>query len=314
MAKAGRPKKGSAGLPEWFDIEQYRDVKNFRTINWYQQFAVRFLINNLLQSNPFGEEQLVKLCALLKQNPILTVERLLETLHQGQGENHQPGQPRSIYLAAYVAMTRQVCSVADATNMDIFTTYSNFPENIKEYLSDDNLEKVIHGSTFVATPDGFAANLTEADALMKKDCNDLPEGQMPFAGCWTVKVNILLPEEVLMREFEAYIRQKRSKYSRLAAPFFRNPEFDDWYNNGYLPYLDLLLLDRKKDSEVRWPAFADALNQISDTPVSSDGALAKANKANALKLIHVLTIQMLAIQAAREKTGTLKESGKFIVR
>jgi hypothetical protein len=29
MGKAGRPKKDSAGLPEWFDIEKYRCAKDF---------------------------------------------------------------------------------------------------------------------------------------------------------------------------------------------------------------------------------------------------------------------------------------------
>ncbi|MGB9152474.1 MAG: hypothetical protein WCD70_05245 [Alphaproteobacteria bacterium] len=36
MSKAGRPKKGSAGLPEWFDIKKYRDARSYGAAEWFQ--------------------------------------------------------------------------------------------------------------------------------------------------------------------------------------------------------------------------------------------------------------------------------------
>ena len=41
MAKAGRPRKGSPGLPDWFDIEKYRPVKNFSALEWFEQLVFR---------------------------------------------------------------------------------------------------------------------------------------------------------------------------------------------------------------------------------------------------------------------------------
>ena len=40
MSKAGRPKKGSAGLPEWFDIEKYRQAKTYGAAEWFSSFPV----------------------------------------------------------------------------------------------------------------------------------------------------------------------------------------------------------------------------------------------------------------------------------
>jgi len=48
MSKAGRPKKGSAGLPEWFDIEKYQQAEHYRAMEWHRQLAIRFVFHEQL--------------------------------------------------------------------------------------------------------------------------------------------------------------------------------------------------------------------------------------------------------------------------
>ena len=313
MAKAGRPKNGSTGLPDWFDIKKYLSVRNLKTLGWYQQLSIRFLLNALRASNPFGSQQLENLCLLLKEDPILTVERLMEAVQNHRNDDKDETQFGNLYLTAYIGLTRQAHGVADAINADIFAAYCRFPEKVRESLSEDELEKMVQTRTIAATPQGLMTEITEIDEFLKKDHNDCFDVEGPLAGCLVSKINILLPEKVLVREFKTYMREKKKRYGKCATPFFRNPDFEDWYNNGFLPYLDLLLLDGEEAAPIRWPAFADALNQITDAPIGGDSALAKANKANISKLISPITLQMLSIQAAREEAGTLSKSGKFLV-
>jgi hypothetical protein len=76
MSKAGRPKKDSAGLPDWFDIEKYRQVKSYGAAEWFQQLAFRLFVYDWLtdENGPFslGNEWL----DLLQTDPHITIARL----------------------------------------------------------------------------------------------------------------------------------------------------------------------------------------------------------------------------------------------
>jgi hypothetical protein len=50
MAKAGRPKSGSKGLPDWFDIQKYAQGRTNGAAEWFQQLAFRSALQEFISS------------------------------------------------------------------------------------------------------------------------------------------------------------------------------------------------------------------------------------------------------------------------
>ena len=310
MAKAGRPKKGSTGLPDWFDIRNYSSVKNFKTLDWYQQLVIRCMIYEyyrVIDLKDIVDESWALVFDLIKADPIITRERILDAKIRFQEERGQHSEDAYL-LADGIALlfTTDVFGINDAKHRDIYTAYRMFPDIYRKYLTESDLECAGTFNEILWNPQRPAAEMIDVHCFL--------DSRYEYSKQGLITVDLTLPDAVLKHQFEAYLKKKRKRFTRPASPFFKSPDFKSWYNNGCLPYLDLMLLERSDSAAFRWSAFADALNKIVDKPVGSESALTKTCSKLADKLLTTGTIRMLQTQAASEENGLTEKSGKLIVR
>lgn len=311
MAKAGRPKKGSAGLPEWFDVEKYRAALNFKTIDWFEQLAPRAglfsFADHLKQHGENIRDGLAEALALIKENPVITRSRMeaapLKTVSMN-GQNVEVIDPS--ITAMRMSMDRRLIGVSD---IDLNHT-SRLVMSLKEEWQ---LALAAQLSWRFIKPEEMPPLYREINILIPWKDDFFPTlfdtWEAPLAA-----IDLALPDEILMKDFAAYLKEKRKRRGNIDSPFFKSPDFTDWYKSGVLPYLDLTLWELATGESIRWNAFAEALNEIVDDPIGGEGALMKTTKAHAKKLIDARTIKILKSQAMREEQGADAESGKLTVR
>jgi len=312
MAKAGRPKKGSAGLPEWFDIEKYRVVKNFRAADWLKQLVCRRSLFDYIEhpdreKSESAQDALKEALNLLKADPVITKSRILDT----------PPKTRFIYgeMRAVVdtalgyalsSMMSRPAGVKDVTYFEIEGLCVHLPKNIRINLA-------AHLSLFLVKP-AEMPTLYKSTSLNVGEADDCLHAMLRERGMPLATIDLSLSDEALIGEFKAYLKRWRKVLGKVSSPFLKSADFSSWYNNGVLPYLDLRLWEVVTGEPVRWAAFANALTKIADKPVGSEGALAKTTKKQAAKLMDGRTLRILQSQVLREQSGELKESGKLAVR
>jgi hypothetical protein len=311
MAKAGRPKNGSAGLPEWFDIEKYRVAKEFGAMGWFRQLVTRdqfFKFAEFFKKEGGNlKEGLHETFALIKESPVITRDRIFSapkktTLLNGE---KVPTVDAALGCALFYIDERAI-GVRDVD----YNLTSRLVMALKE---DWQLALAAQLSWRFIRQEDMPPPYREIRILIPWVDDFFPalfdKWETPLAA-----IDLSLPDEALMKDFAAYLKEKRKRRGEIESPFFKSPDFSSWYDSGVLAYLDLMLWEIATGEPVRWAAFADALNAIVDEPVGGEGTLSKTTKAHAKKLMDARTIRMLQSQAMREKAGADEESGKLVVR
>jgi len=211
--------------------------------------------------------------------------------------------PGSFMIEVMSLDARPVHGVSAITNGQLYEAYKKTPRAIE-----------IHQKTFLNNKN--ENNFEEPDKQWITSYRSryidpgIPRADVGQFVC----VDLSLPDAVLIGEFKDYLKRERKNTHESAGPFFRSPDFSSWYNMGVLPYLDLKLWEKLTGQSFQWSAFANALSTIVDKPIGSESALQKTVKKSAEKLMDYQAIRILKSQVVREQSGTLKKSGKLVVR
>jgi len=310
--KAGRPKKGSAGLPEWFDIEKYRPLKSFKTADWFEQLAFRkSLFDYARYLNKDKKESVSDALnvtfSLLKADPVITRERIVQTPFTERvisGEKHEI-LDRALGFSLW-NMISSGPSIRDIGYSELQWLGSLLPDEMRTALV-EHLALFLDNIKITSTKiENMPLDLGAAQEFLRSLFTEM---ETPVA-----TIDLSLPDEALIAEFKDYLKNWRKRLGKVASPFYKNPDFNGWYNSGVLPYLDLQLWEIATGEAIRWSAFTEAMNRIADRPVGGEGALRKTTQSHAKKLMDVRTLRVLQSQVGREKSGTIKQSGKLIVR
>lgn len=106
MSKAGRPKKGSEGLPGWFDIEKYRIVKSYDAAAWFQQLTFRGILD-YFGAPEIGWPYQAEWLALIKTDPHVTMARIETARFPESGETPdlRPPLPYKTYMIAEMTIS-----------------------------------------------------------------------------------------------------------------------------------------------------------------------------------------------------------------
>jgi hypothetical protein len=319
MSKAGRPKKDSARLPGWFDIEKYRQVKSYGAAEWFQQLAFRLFVYDWLtdENGPgnLGNEWR----DLLQTDPHITIARLekaypiTSVIEQDDIEFIARGLPGDLIIDDISLTVQPVYGVRMATNKDIYEAYKALPQ-------------ALHKPIPIAPNTTTAESQKEKAAWLSRYCAPYTGNNLNFHDNGSfVRVDLSLPDALLEKQFVGYLKAQRKNAEKAACPFFKSPDFNNWYNSGILAYLDLLLWETDANQRCQWgeietrqtfqwTAFVDALDTITDKPVISEDACRKTAKALASKLLDRRTIRILNFQAVKELAEGHKKSGKLFVR
>ena len=299
MAKPGRPKKGSAELPEWFDIEQYRFGRTDGAAGWFQQLVARTLARKFPMDDAnrtWGKQWQ----SLLQANPHMTIARL-EELYPTKGtywlgdREYNEREPHADFLISEMTIEgHSAHGIRPVTNGDIV----NARKSLDFVLSGEALQQISN------------AEWQEPQKDWRKKRNEPFDGDNFGRRKYKkfVRVDLLLPEALLMKNFAEYVKRQKKILAETSSPFFKNQDFSVWYNSGVLPYLDLCAWEIETGQTFRWAAFVRALNDITDEPISSQDTCRKATKSLADKLMDSRTIRMLNFQAIKDKTEATKNA------
>ena len=254
MSKAGRPKKGSTGLPEWFDIEKYRQAKTYRAAEWYQQLAFQFSVRGW-QAEDLQRYLSNEWLGLLQADPHITIARLEEAFpviitHEYEGEDiYIRGTPGDELISEIALDVEPAYGVRAATNGDLYKASLSFPKILRKPLSPKVREGKDSESQALqeAWYEQYHAPFTNKRFSINEDKR--------FA-C----IDFSLPEAILKRKFADYLKSQKKTAEEARTPFLKTSDFDVWYNCGVLPYLDLCLWEAATGRSFQGSAFANALN------------------------------------------------------
>jgi len=303
MSKAGRPKKNSAGLPDWFDIEKYRQTKAFGAAEWFQQLSFRSTLHEFLAPEmpwPFDEKPWcfgADWMNLLKADPCITIDRVEAVRLKEEDGIFKQEREKSCKIFM----------------MDRMAISKHSGEGVRTITYGDIRRAAFLLNLFF---DGMADDVEEQEReklWLEQNNKPFNDGGFGNHAIFT-RVDLSLPDAILKKSFADYLKAQRSNAKEAASPFFKNQDFAVWYSCGVLPYVDLCLWEEESGQTFRMSAFADALNTITDEDVASEDACRKTSKALAEKLMDERTIRMLHYQAVKEQSESHKKSGKLFVR
>ena len=332
MAKAGHPKNGSAKLPDWFDIENYRQPRSHDAAEWFQQFSFRKQLFDhyqifqtsaqdgddvcenleMLEGKPEGtyeyealdrwdeaaSESWIQLCKLLWENTVITQELIMEA------SAYRKEDDEAIYVDindANISVLNaiEICEkgVREVTNQEIYDAFRSFPDKTRSILA--NNSESFRGECLISRPGTISKDASDIYDFLNTVC-DLPRVTLDYS----------LPNEILLAGVEDILNKKRKILGKVVSPFLRSPDFSDWYNGGVLPYLDLLLWENITGKPIYWSVFVNAMNKIADRPIGGESAFRKTTKGHAVKVMDARTIQILHSQAARERSVSCSPSSR----
>lgn len=292
MAKAGRPKKGSAGLPGWFDITCYRSAIDYRAMAWHRQLGLRFIFHEQLYGKEFNRKIADVWLHTIAAGPQIDTEQIHD---------------------AFLAH-----GISKPVNEFISTIETPGAELMRRFITVDD---PVYG---VKVMDNKAMN----DVTMGYPI--IPEGEIdkktwgrePFCGIGFLtdpgkrymEVDFRLPIALLKKQFTECLETSLRDIKKTIGPFFKNQDFSAWHNSGVLPYLDLMLWEKASGQTFRWSAFVNALNSITTQPIGSGESCRKTVKALAAKLMTENALFILSFQTHKKLGNERKKSGKLFVK
>lgn len=244
----------ASDLPEWFDPEKYSAAGSLDTAGWYEQLCLRRdlfgLVGSYLWDRRNGQDpsqrgdNLAEVLAIVRQAPIVdvTANELLRVYFYG-GAMHELRSRNPLYSHGVH-----------------LTTVRNF------YLTEGNIEKekrdfakLFFGQIFETDRDWTQPLKYKCEDWIDEPVDNIVEQ----AGVdVNVRVNMLLPDSVLIDRFKQMLQSVRNEMQRTrfgGLPNWRKPDFASWIRFGVLPFLDLLLWQRETGMSIPNRVMADAI-------------------------------------------------------
>lgn len=267
MSKRGRP-RARAALPQWFDLAKYHDAANLTPGEWYLNLYVRAWIRRgckptLPMGNPQPAVRQLRAMPLVRERRrCLDTQLELDCIDAAIADQEYRAIREGKPLPA---------PVHEASPAELHTVRTMLPAELQAPPS--------------ATPEppGWYAPLGES----------IPAPLLAPL----LRMNLALPDKVLLAEVSLFLRRERARLAALAphAPFLRaltrrkRPAFDRWASFGLLPLLDLRQWEIDTAATIPRAVLAESIGY---DEVEHAGELAKA-------LLHDFTLRALLLPEVR---------------
>lgn len=281
----------ASDLPEWFRLAKYAPAESLDSAGWYEQLGVRRDLISLISSRRLNHWQtdefpLVDNCRraldLVRENPIVDVstDDLLRVYFYG-GPLHElkSRDPRYSF------------GVRLATVRDLYVTEGLIKKDERDYA------RKFFAQTFDRNDDWFKKGFQ----YQCTDWIDEPvDGITDSASSnVTARVNLLLPDKVLIEQFKRMLKELREPMQKIGnpPPDLRKPDYSSWIKFGVLPYLDLKIWEMESGATIPNRVMADAIFQPG---TSGEEVVRKTTSNIARELLTLQFLETLAALAAHE--------------
>ncbi len=233
-------------LPEWFNLAKYAAAECLDVAGWYEQLSVRRDLHTLIGS-PHSKSELevitrsqMRILEHIRATPIVDVagdEMMRIYFYSGAMHELKSQQP-------FYALGVHLSSVRN-----LYLTERNIEREKRDYARnffaqfDDDFEKPLKFSC--------------------TDWIDEPVDAFSELSGWelNVRVNMLLPDKVLIEQFERLLKDRRTPLhsAGIQSESSRKPDLQGWHRFGVLPYLDLKIWEREMNVSIPNRVMADAI-------------------------------------------------------
>lgn len=261
-------------LPKWFDISKYKTATALDKTNWYENLFVRGELLQVIDSIEFKK-------ALKEGRQIAqSIYSDLETLRQAPIYSVSGLNKRKLWLLCRARQIRPEAGVRQMTVNDLYWAEKNIDEAKRNYA------RTIFSRTDDSESFYDALLWTKREEAWKVN----PLGDVLSGGL--LKVNLLLPENLLVEQFKAMLKNKKRSIRKV-----QSPEFDKWIKFGVLPYLDLKIWERESGKSITNRVMADAIFTPGE---GGEEVVRKTTAKLADELLTIKHLETLAALAAHE--------------
>lgn len=236
MARSTNEVRQVSDLPKWFDVSKYKAATTLDKANWYENLFVRGELLKVIGSTEF--KKALKGGGQIAQS----IYSDLESLHHTPVYSVAGLKKRKLWLLCQARQIHPEAGVRQMTVNDLYWAEKNIDEAKRNYAR----------TIFSRTDDSESFY----DALLwtkrEKEWKVNPLDDVLSDGL--IKVNLLLPENLLIEQFKAMLKNKKRSMKKV-----QNPEFDKWIKFGVLPYLDLKIWERESCKSITNRIMADAI-------------------------------------------------------
>jgi len=219
----------------WFDLDKYKEVKNFSVLDWYQQLAVRFYVWQIMSRKnvsylvPFQHDARA-VFEVIRSNPILTADDGDDSSIWHVFVEEPDPAVKQISLDKFSDIIPQVAGselvwkciedkVGETAALESEYSFEAFIELIRDNFS----EKLKHAHDAVLAVDDLA-----------------PDYGIP-PGVLHAEINLLHSDDEVLAGMRTWLTKMRSKYPRITQRHnkFTESEMRRWDEHKVLPYLDI---------------------------------------------------------------------------
>jgi hypothetical protein len=240
-------------LPSWFDLKKYSQAAALDAAGWYEQLSVRKRLLEMLawreeNKEPLNDRDLETLTSI-RTMPIVDVTASFDMrvrFYDGVMHELQTEEPR------------YSLGVRLSTVRDFFLVERRIESEKRKYAHQ------------------FFSQLDDSDWLNGSDEVRLPftdwiDGPIdaiskPPASTMNVRVDLALPDKVLVEQFKALLQSLRKAHYEAGSDFATNrrQNFADWVSFGVLPFIDLTTWERETGSKIPNRVMADAIFSLGE--------------------------------------------------
>ncbi|MEQ1525990.1 MAG: DUF6387 family protein [Gallionella sp.] len=236
MARNANEVRRLSDLPKWFDLSKYKNASTLDHAGWYKNLCARKNALKLLNSTSF-KQMLQKDSQNENMKGIMSGLKSIRNTPVFSDSSFKGKSPWLFHAPIYTEF-----GVQQMTVYDLYFAGSRIEEAKQKYA------RIV----IAAAGDGEDYYNALLWTEQEKEWKTNPMDDVLSASL--IKVNLKLPENMLVEQFRAYLKKLNGKAKKV-----EKLEFDKWIKFGVLPYLDLKIWELESGETIINRVMADAI-------------------------------------------------------
>lgn len=270
-------------IPDWFNLENYKNAKNLTAMGWYSQLVSRRgLYNQVSDLNAYNqsvdEDQRYK----LKDFISIGAANIYENIKK----NGLLSNVDEVYPYHKVFNNISSLSIRDCFSIETELSVIKTKEHLEQL-------KKIHEKEMIDIDSDIKNN-----TLLSKPLNEI----LDFGNDQLVKINLSASDEKIISDIKDWLKEKRNEHKKniYTKKNYTQIHFDKWISKSVLPYLDLTIWAKMESKSISYNVMGKTIFP-NEYDIDLAEKVRKTVSDLALSLITRESLVMLGSQIIREE-------------